>query len=61
MGLRVTFIGLSLVLNTLWGVLVLVPVLVVMHDGVILREERHLEAKFGEPYRQYRALVRRYL
>ena len=54
------FLGLSFVLNNLWGVLALVPLLVVMHYGVILREERYLEAKFGESYRQYCSAVRRY-
>ncbi|HYC00305.1 MAG TPA: isoprenylcysteine carboxylmethyltransferase family protein [Candidatus Limnocylindrales bacterium] len=55
------FVGLSLILNSLWGVLMLVPLLVVMHYGVIVREERYLEARFGEAYRQYCSKVRRYL
>jgi protein-S-isoprenylcysteine O-methyltransferase Ste14 len=55
------FLGLALVLNSLWGVVALVPLLVVMHYGVILREERYLAAKFGESYRQYCAAVRRYV
>ena len=41
--------------------MVLVPLLLVMHYGVILREERYLEGKFGDAYRQYRSKVRRYL
>ena len=54
------FLGLALTLNSLWGVLALVPLLVVMHYGVILREERYLKGKFGESYRQYCSAVRRY-
>lgn len=55
------YLGLSLALNTWWGFVALVPLLVVVHHGVVLREERYLERKFGETYQQYRVKVRRYL
>jgi protein-S-isoprenylcysteine O-methyltransferase Ste14 len=59
--LTLLYLGLSLAVNTGWGFFALVPLLLVMHYGVVLREERYLEQKFGETYRQYRAEVRRYL
>ena len=59
--LTILFLGLALEMNTFWGIVVLVPLLAVMHYGVILREERYLERKFGESYRHYRSTVRRYL
>lgn len=59
-GLYIAFIGISLLINTLWGVIVLIPLFALMHYGVILREERYLAAKFGTPYADYRARVRRY-
>jgi len=55
------FIGLSVIFNSLWGLLTFVPLLILMHYGVILKEERYLEAKFGESYRRYCSTVRRYL
>src|SRR6476646_1825514 len=55
------YFGLTLAFNTWWGIVVLVPLLIIMHYGVVLREERYLEQKFGETYRQYRSKVRRYL
>jgi protein-S-isoprenylcysteine O-methyltransferase Ste14 len=58
--LTLMYLGLTAAFNTWWGVVLLVPVLVVMHVGVVLREERYLEQKFGESYRQYRSNVRRY-
>jgi protein-S-isoprenylcysteine O-methyltransferase Ste14 len=61
LGLTLTFLGLTLAVNTWWGVVVLGPLLIIMHRGVVLREERYLEAKFGESYRQYCSSVRRYL
>jgi protein-S-isoprenylcysteine O-methyltransferase Ste14 len=54
-------VGLTLAFDTWWGAILLLPVLAIMHFGVILREERYLERKFGEPYRDYRSRVRRYL
>ena len=60
-GLTLLYLGLVFACNTWWGLIVLVPVLAVMHVGVVRREERYLAQKFGEPYRQYCASVRRYL
>lgn len=60
-GLHLVFLGLACALNTLWGLVVFVPLALVMHYGVILREERYLAARFGEAYEAYRARVRRYL
>ena len=56
----VLLLGLALALNNLWGILALIPLSLVMHYGVILKEERYLDEKFGAPYRQYRLTVRRY-
>jgi protein-S-isoprenylcysteine O-methyltransferase Ste14 len=38
----------------------LMPAAMVMHYGVVLREESYLERRFGETYRQYLAAVPRY-
>ena len=59
--LTLVYLGLTLLANTGWGLVMLVPLLIVMHRGVVLREERYLEHKFGESYRGYRSRVRRYL
>lgn len=39
----------------------LIPCLVVLHYGVILREENYLEGKFGDGYRDYKSRVRRWV
>ena len=39
---------------------VMVPALLLLHDGVVKREEQYLEKKFGESYRSYKASVPRY-
>jgi protein-S-isoprenylcysteine O-methyltransferase Ste14 len=61
LALTVLYLGLTLAFNTWWGIIVLIPLLIIMHRGVVLREERYLEQKFGESYRRYRSQVRRYL
>ena len=52
--------GLALALGSDWILVMLVPTAVVLHYGVVLREERYLERKFGDAYRQYREAVPRY-
>jgi protein-S-isoprenylcysteine O-methyltransferase Ste14 len=61
LSLTTIYLGLTLAVNTRWGFVVLIPLLVVMHRSVVLREERYLDRKFGDSYRQYRSNVRRYL
>ena len=60
LSLTLLYLGITLTINTWWGIVVLIPLLIIMHRGVVLREERYLEQKFGETYRQYRSTVRRY-
>jgi protein-S-isoprenylcysteine O-methyltransferase Ste14 len=55
------YLGLSLLLNSMWAVLLLPLILVVIDRLVIRREERYLTVKFGEPYREYCARVRRWI
>ena len=60
-GLGLLFVGVTLALNDEWGLVALVPLLVVMHLGVIRREERYLELKFGGDYLRYKTDVARYV
>lgn len=55
------YVALALALDSVIALLFLIPLLIVIHYGVILREERYLEAKFGDPYRQYKRAVRRWI
>jgi protein-S-isoprenylcysteine O-methyltransferase Ste14 len=54
-------IGLALIFACDWLPLLMVPSYVALHFGVIRREERYLERKFGAPYRSYCAQVPRHL
>ncbi len=55
------FAGFSLWFETLWPFVFSPIVWAVMRYFVIRHEEEHLEAKFGDEYRQFRAKVRRWL
>ena len=59
--LKLLYVGIGLFLNNGWVLILVVPVLLVMDLWVVRREEEHLEAKFGNEYRNYKAEVRRWL
>ena len=54
-------IALSFFLNDWITLLFVVPLALILHYGVILREERYLTAKFGDPYLEYKREVRRWI
>lgn len=55
------YLGISLLLGNVWGVLLLPLWLAIIDWGVIRPEERYLEDQFGTPYRTYRERVRRWI
>lgn len=59
--LTLIYLGIAALINTLWPILLLPILLIVMQRGVIEREERYLERKFGDEYLRYKARVRRWL
>ena len=53
--------GVAFAANSLWALLLLVAAIAFVRYGVIAREERYLEQKFGQEYLRYKASVRRWL
>lgn len=60
-GMTAVYSGITLLLNNLWGFLLLPGVLAVMQRGVIEREEAYLRAKFGDAYDEYTERIPRWL
>jgi protein-S-isoprenylcysteine O-methyltransferase Ste14 len=55
------YVGIGIAADSIWVLVLAVPLFLVLRYGVVGREERYLEAKFGEVYHAYRAKVRRWL
>ncbi|MBM3597638.1 MAG: isoprenylcysteine carboxylmethyltransferase family protein [Alphaproteobacteria bacterium] len=53
--------GIAFAAGNAWMLVLLVPALALIHWGVVLREERYLERKFGAAYLDYKSRVRRWL
>jgi protein-S-isoprenylcysteine O-methyltransferase Ste14 len=60
LGMALILTGLAFLGNALLPLLMLAPALFVVRTQVIDREERYLEAKFGDEYRAFKARVRRW-
>lgn len=61
LAMTLIYAGIAVAAGSLWTLALLVPALLLIRNGVIAREEAYLERKFGEPYRLYKASVRRWL
>lgn len=61
LALTLFYVALASFVNSAWPLLLLPLVLLVIQRGVIAREERYLEQKFGEQYVRYKSRVRRWL
>ena len=61
LGTTLVYLGLSVAAGSLWAIGLVVPLMWVINVGVVEREERYLERKFGDAYRAYKARVRRWI
>ena len=59
-GMGLAVLGIVIGFAFEWTLFALVAGALVMHFGVVLREERYLERKFGDDYRRYKQSVPRY-
>ena len=61
LGMALTYAGIAIVANAPWALAPLPVAIAVIDRGVIAREERYLERKFGTPYANYKRRVRRWI
>jgi len=61
LGMALVGAGIAVTSGSLWVLAGVAAAMVVVDRGVIAREERYLQAKFGDEYHAYCARVRRWL
>jgi protein-S-isoprenylcysteine O-methyltransferase Ste14 len=61
MAMALLYLGAALVLDGAVALVLLPPLLAAVQIGVVSRQERYLERRFGDDYRRYRASVRRWV
>ncbi|MGF1622570.1 MAG: methyltransferase family protein [Rhodomicrobiaceae bacterium] len=61
LGMAIVYTGLSLLADSVVALAGLPVAIVIVQYGVIKREERYLEEKFGDSYAAYRRSVRRWI
>jgi protein-S-isoprenylcysteine O-methyltransferase Ste14 len=61
LGMAAIYLAIALMLDSLPSLLLVIPLMAVVDLFVVRREERYLEARFGDDYRAYRSKARRWL
>lgn len=61
LAMTMLYLAVTFIINSSWPLFFLLPLQLLMHYGVIVREERYLESRFGDSYREYKFRVRRWL
>jgi protein-S-isoprenylcysteine O-methyltransferase Ste14 len=60
-GMALLYLAVAIAADSVIALVLLAPLFVAVRYGVVAREERYLEAKFGDEYRRYRQAVRRWI
>ena len=60
-GMFLLYAGVGWAARSPWVLVLALPLAITLRYGVVAREEAYLERRFGDPYRDYKARVRRWL
>lgn len=61
LGMFLLYGGIGIAAQSPWILILTLPLAILVRYGVVSREEAYLERRFGDAYRDYKALVRRWL
>lgn len=60
-GMFLVYAGIGMGASSPWVLILMLPLAITIHYGVVAREEAYLERRFGDTYRDYKACVRRWV
>ena len=60
LGMALMHLALGILIDSVWLMILVIPAMIVMTNGVIIREEKYLARKFGDDYLSYKSTVRRW-
>jgi protein-S-isoprenylcysteine O-methyltransferase Ste14 len=60
-GMLLLYAGTGVAARSPWVLILALPLFIILRYGVVAREERYLERRFEDAYRDYQARVRRWL
>ncbi len=60
-GLFAVYLGLTCLIGNWWNIILLPLLFLIVQEYIIRREEKYLEAEFGQQYEEYKRSVRRWL
>jgi protein-S-isoprenylcysteine O-methyltransferase Ste14 len=60
LGMFLLYGGIGVAAQSLWMLILILPLAIAIRFGVVAREEAYLERRFGDAYRDYKARVRRW-
>jgi protein-S-isoprenylcysteine O-methyltransferase Ste14 len=60
-GMFLLYFGIGVAARGIWVLVLALPLAITIQYGVVAREERYLERRFGDAYSDYKSRVRRWL
>ena len=61
LGMFLIYLGIGVAAQSLWTLILTLPLAIAVRYGVVAREEAYLERRFGDAYLEYKRRVRRWL
>jgi protein-S-isoprenylcysteine O-methyltransferase Ste14 len=61
LGLAIVYLGITCFIGNWWNIILFPPLILIVQEYIIKREEKYLEVEFGQVYEEYKRKVRRWI